>query len=328
MPRSPENLEELIKAFKAKDRRALAQAITIAESNRLEDQKKAAHLFDRLLFPKKSIRIAISGPPGVGKSTFINALGTLLIKRFAVAILPIDPSSDLRKGSILGDKTRMSNLTDLDRIYIRPSPSKGNLGGISLASFDVILLMEAFGFDFVIIETVGVGQSETIASLLCDHFIVLMQPGAGDQLQAMKKGILEKADFILVNKADGELLDLAKSTKSSLRSLNTFGHEKQPSVSVVSAQEQMGLEKFLQDLLKRHENLIKNDQLEVIRKKNRAEFFDYYFDQVVVNRIKDLPYIQNQRRQIVHEVENLSLSPQINQLTEDIYRSLLSGFQK
>jgi LAO/AO transport system kinase len=320
-----DNLEELIEAFKAQDRRALAQTITMVESNRFEDQQKAAILLARLLSPKKSIRIAISGPPGVGKSTFINALGTLLIKKFAVAILPIDPSSDLNKGSILGDKTRMGDLVDLDRIYIRPSPSQGNLGGISIASFDVILLMEAFGFDFVIIETVGVGQSETIASLLADHFIVLMQPGAGDQLQAMKKGILEKADFVLVNKADGELLDLAKNTKSSLKSLNGFLHNKQPVVSIVSAQEKTGLEKFLTDLLERHENLVKNGRLDTIRKKNREQFFDYYFDQVLARRIKDLPYVNNQRREIMKDYQETSLSSPINQLIENICQALLDS---
>ncbi len=197
------DISELIKRFNAGDRYALAKAITIIES-RAEDAKVAQKrlLFEIAPSKKETLRLAISGPPGVGKSTFINALGKKLMKKeVSVAILPIDPSSDLNMGSIMGDKTRMKDLVTSDKIYIRPSPSKGSLGGVTRTTADVIFLVEAFGFDFIIIETLGVGQAESVARWLSDHFVVLAQPGSGDQIQAMKMGILEKADFILVNKA-------------------------------------------------------------------------------------------------------------------------------
>src|SRR5262249_53932369 len=160
----------------------------------------------------------------VGKSTFINAVGQKLIGQgFKLAVLPIDPSSVMSFGSILGDKVRMGELAQRDEAYIRPSPSRGVLGGVSLYTRDVMVVVESFGFNFVIIETVGVGQSETLAKLLSDHFVVLMQPGAGDVFQAMKKGIVELADIILVNKADGEQESLAKKTKDSLKALSMPG---------------------------------------------------------------------------------------------------------
>jgi LAO/AO transport system kinase len=190
------------------DRRALARAITLAESTR-EDHREAA---ERLLesvgagASEKSVRLGISGAPGVGKSTFIEAFGLGVIERgHKVAVLAVDPSSKRGGGSLLGDKTRMADLARNARGFIRPSPAGTTLGGVARRTREAILLAEAAGFDVVIVETVGVGQSETAVADMVDMFLLLLAPGAGDDLQGLKKGIVELADLILVNKADGDL---------------------------------------------------------------------------------------------------------------------------
>lgn len=188
----------------ARERRSLAKAITLIESNRADHQARAAALLHALL-PRtgQSLRIGISGAPGVGKSTFIEALGLLAIERgHRVAVLAVDPSSSLSGGSILGDKTRMPRLSTHPHAFVRPSPNAGSLGGVAARSREALFLCEAAGFDVVIVETVGVGQSETAVAGMTDLFVLLQLPNAGDELQAMKKGVVELADLIVVNKAD------------------------------------------------------------------------------------------------------------------------------
>ena len=221
MGESAVDVPALVAALRRGDRRALARAITLVESTR-EDHRQAA---ERLLesvgagAAERSVRLGISGAPGVGKSTFIEAFGLAAIERgHKVAVLAVDPSSKRGGGSLLGDKTRMAELARDSRGFIRPSPAGTTLGGVARRTREAILLAEAAGFDVVIVETVGVGQSETAVADMVDMFLLLLAPGAGDELQGLKKGIVELADLILVNKADGDLQPAA------LRAVAEYGH--------------------------------------------------------------------------------------------------------
>jgi LAO/AO transport system kinase len=198
----------------AGDRRALARAITLVESNRPDHRDNAEKLLDRLLpATGRSIRLGISGPPGVGKSTFIEAFGQFTIEQGRrLAVLAIDPSSRVSGGSILGDKTRMAELSRRPEAFIRPSPAGQALGGVARRTREALLVCEAAGFDLVIIETVGVGQSETTVADLVDMFLLLLLPSGGDDLQGIKRGIMELADLVIVNKADGDLAAAAQRT--------------------------------------------------------------------------------------------------------------------
>jgi LAO/AO transport system kinase len=204
----------LADAVRAGDRRSLARAITLVESTRADHREKAAALLDELLpATGGATRVGISGAPGAGKSTFIEALGLDLVEAgHEVAVLAVDPSSTRGGGSILGDKTRMEQLSRSSHAYIRPSPSKGTLGGVARRTREAMLVCEAAGFDVVLVETVGVGQSEVAVAGMVDLFLLLLAPGAGDELQGVKRGIVELADLVVVNKADGALADLARHT--------------------------------------------------------------------------------------------------------------------
>jgi GTPase len=206
--------EDLAESVIAGDRRALARAITLIESTRPDHRAEAAALLDQLLpAAGKSIRLGISGAPGVGKSTFIEAFGLQVIGQgHRVAVLAVDPSSKIGGGSILGDKTRMAGLATAERAFIRPSPAGATLGGVARRTRESITAVEAAGFDVVVVETVGVGQSETAVADMVDMFVLMLQPAGGDDLQGMKRGIVELADLILVNKSDGELAAAAGRT--------------------------------------------------------------------------------------------------------------------
>ncbi len=206
--------ELLAQKIKDGDRFALSRAITLAESNRLDDLSSAHQIISLLPTSNTSKRIAITGIPGVGKSTFIESLGKYILQQGEkVAILAIDPSSSLSKGSILGDKTRMEDLSRENNAYIRPSASNGSLGGITSRTYEAILLCEAAGFENILIETVGVGQSETLVNEISDLFLFLQLPGSGDDLQGIKRGIMEMADLIFVNKSDSFQEKLVKDAK-------------------------------------------------------------------------------------------------------------------
>ena len=229
------------------DRAALARAITLIESTRADHQREAQELLTSLL-PQtgKSIRIGITGVPGVGKSTFIESFGMYVIERgHKVAVLAIDPSSSRTGGSILGDKTRMGELAQHESAYIRPSPTSGSLGGVARRTREAMLLCEAAGYDVIIIETVGVGQSEIEVADMVDMFILLLLPGSGDELQGIKKGIVELADMIVVNKADGDLAAQAKRVRAdysaALRMLHPSSAHWQPKAITCSALERKGI---------------------------------------------------------------------------------------
>src|SRR6058998_3178255 len=213
-PSAPSRPEALAADVRAGSRRALAKAITLVESTRADHQRAAQRLLE-LVLPDtgRAARVGVSGVPGVGKSTFIEAFGLHLIGRGKkVAVLAVDPSSALSGGSILGDKTRMPRLAAAPEAFIRPSPSGGTLGGVARRTREALLVCEAAGFDVVLVETVGVGQSEVAVAGMVDLFVLLLGPGAGDELQGVKRGIVELAALIVVNKADGDLLDLARHT--------------------------------------------------------------------------------------------------------------------
>ncbi len=234
-------------AVRSGDRRALAKAITLVESQRASDRSAAQALLEDVLpYTGKSIRIGITGVPGVGKSTFIEALGRHVIDQgHRLAVLAVDPSSPIAGGSILGDKTRMETLSRLDDAFIRPSPAGRALGGVAFKTRESLLLCEAAGFDVILVETVGVGQSEHQVARMVDFFLLLMLPGGGDELQGIKKGILELADTILVNKADGSSAALARTTQQHYRgAMSLLSHTEfwQPKVMTCSALEGMGIE--------------------------------------------------------------------------------------
>lgn len=224
MPRPLRSVDEYVTGIRAGDRVMLGQAITLVESVRPEHQALAQAVIARLLeYPapdagQNSLRAAITGAPGVGKSTFIETLGVYLVGQGKkVAVLAVDPSSAISGGSILGDKTRMEQLSVSDQAFIRPSPSGDSLGGVARKTRETILLVEAAGFDTVLIETVGVGQSETAVHRMTDIFLLLLLPGAGDELQGIKRGIVEMADILAVNKADGDRVQLASQARAFYR---------------------------------------------------------------------------------------------------------------
>ena len=221
------NLVEIVGKIKKGDRRALSRAITLAESTRKDHQEYSKRILQRLSDkPKNSLKIGLTGTPGVGKSTFIETLGLQLIQDGKkVAVLAIDPSSAKTGGSILGDKTRMELLSKEPNAFIRPSPNRGSLGGVAKRTREVITLCEAAGYEIILVETVGVGQSETMVSEMTDVFCLLLAPAGGDELQGVKRGIMEMSDIILINKSDGDLEPLAKRTSAQYQSaLKLFRH--------------------------------------------------------------------------------------------------------
>ncbi len=219
MTERPRDPSPLAPGIRAGDRAVLARAITLIESKRADHRNQAHQLVQELLpLTGKAVRLGITGAPGAGKSTTIDALGSYLTaKGHKVAVLAVDPSSTRTGGSILGDKTRMPKLASDPHAFIRPSPSSGTLGGVAAKTRETMLLCEAAGYDVVMVETVGVGQSETTVADMTDFFLVLMVAGAGDELQGLKKGIVELADMIAVNKADGDNIERAKVAAAEYR---------------------------------------------------------------------------------------------------------------
>jgi len=243
------DIAQLAEKIVATDRRALARAITLVESSRSDHRQQAASLIEQLRpTGRQALRIGLSGTPGVGKSTFIESFGMMLVESgLRVAVLAVDPSSARSGGSILGDKTRMERLSRHPGAFIRPSPSQTHLGGVARRTREAVALCEAAGFDVVLIETVGVGQSETVVAEMSDLFVLLLAPAGGDELQGVKRGIMEMADLILVNKADGDLKPAATRTQAdyagALRLLRKRPQDPQgfPKAICVSALQENGL---------------------------------------------------------------------------------------
>lgn len=257
------DVDSFVKAILDQNRTVLSKAITLVESSLPAHQKIAQEIIEQCLpHSGNSIRLGITGVPGVGKSTFIESLGKFLTnKGKKLAVLAIDPSSERTKGSILGDKTRMEELSVDANAYIRPSPSAGTLGGVARKTKEIIVLCEAAGFDTIIVETVGVGQSETAVHSMVDFFLLLMLAGAGDELQGIKRGIMEMADAIVINKADGDNLQKAKMAKREYaNALHLFPPADSgwtPMVETCSARDKSGIE-GVWDLIKQYQMLTKD----------------------------------------------------------------------
>jgi LAO/AO transport system kinase len=264
-----------VEGVRAGERAMLARTITLIESEHPKHESLAQEVLTRLLpHTGGALRVGISGVPGVGKSTFIDALGMHLVglgKR--VAVLAIDPSSTVSGGSILGDKTRMARLSRESLAYIRPSPSSGTLGGVARKTRETLLLCEAAGFDVVLVETVGVGQSETVVADMVDFYLVLMLSGAGDELQGIKRGILEVADMIAINKADGDNVVRAERARSEYRAaLHLMRPGAEPEVTTCSALENNGIERVWSSIEKRLEALRASGALEKRRSVQQVQW--------------------------------------------------------
>lgn len=273
--------DELVKRIEDSDLVGLSKGITLVESSLKADRLQAEELLNRLL-PKtgKSTRIGITGVPGVGKSTFIEIFGEYLINEHhkKVAVLAIDPSSQQTKGSILGDKTRMEKLAANPNAFIRPSASGKSLGGVANKTRESLLLCEAAGYDVTIIETVGVGQSETIVKNMTDFFLLLMLPGAGDELQGIKRGIMEMADLLAINKTDGDNVqkaNLAKSAyKNALHLMPPHKYGWIPKVTTCSSLEGIGIENIWSVINNYYDSLTKANHIQEIRKQQKEEWLN------------------------------------------------------
>jgi len=250
-----DDVDDLTARVRAGERRALARAITLLESSRDDRAELGQRVLEALVpYTGGAVRVGITGPPGVGKSTFIEALGLHLVasgKR--VAVLAVDPTSPVSGGSILGDKTRMEELAQCDRAFIRPTPSGGSLGGVAHRTREAMLACEAAGYDIVIVETVGIGQSEVAVAAMVDFFLVLLLPGGGDELQGIKKGVIELADAVVVNKADGDTATVAEITRSeyagALSLVRAASSAWQPVALAASAIERRGIDRVWETVL-------------------------------------------------------------------------------
>jgi LAO/AO transport system kinase len=267
--------EEYRDAIRAGDRRAVARAITLLESTRADHAALGQEILELLVpYTGQAVRVGITGPPGVGKSTFIESLGLHLIDAgLRVSVLAVDPSSPVTGGSILGDKTRMERLAQREEAFIRPSPSSGSLGGVAHRTREAMLVVEAAGHDVVLVETVGIGQSEITVASMVDFFCVLLQPGAGDGLQGIKKGVLELADALVVTKADGDQAVLAERTRrdheQALMLLRHASPHWVPRVLAVSALQGVGISEVWEIVIEHRGVLEACGDLEA-RRRNQA----------------------------------------------------------
>lgn len=281
----------------ARDRAMLSRAITLTESSLARHRDFAQTVLQNLL-PRtgKAIRLGISGVPGVGKSTFIEALGKLLLEKgHRVAVLAVDPSSQRSGGSILGDKTRMASLSMHPSAYVRPSPTGGHLGGVTRVTRESLLLCEAAGFDVILIETVGVGQSETAVAQMVDCYLVLMLPGAGDELQGIKKGVLEIADIIAVNKADGKTMQDAQQARASYQralSIIQASRSWQPQSVTCSAITGDGLEAVWQLVRDQRRQLIDTGEFVAMREQQNISWMWSIVDQLVMSSLHHEPQLK------------------------------------
>ena len=317
----------LANALRNGDRQALARAITLLESTRSDHRRSAVELLSCLTpLEDKSIRLGISGVPGVGKSTFIESFGSHLIELgHRVAVLTIDPTSALSGGSILGDKTRMTGLSRHPNAYIRPSPTKGALGGVARRTRESILVCEAAGFDVVVVETVGVGQSEISVSNMTDMFILLLLPGGGDELQGIKRGIMELADLVLVNKADGALEEVAGQTcmqyANALRLIQPRSNSWKVPVAACSALENKGIALVGQHVTAYRDTMLQNGELQERRsKQSRQWLWDETIDGVV-DSLRNDPGM----KQRVSELEKAVMAGDI--LACEAAQELVRGFR-
>ena len=310
-----DGVDELAAAVRRRDRAALPRAITLVESTRPDHREQAQQLLLALMPDAGSAHhVGITGVPGVGKSTTIEALGMYLIERgHRVAVLAVDPSSTRTGGSILGDKTRMPRLAAHADAYIRPSPTSGTLGGVAKATRETIVLLEAAGFDVILVETVGVGQSEVAVANMVDTFVFLTLARTGDQLQGIKKGVLELADIVVVNKADGEHLREARKAARDLSGAIRLIYPREtlwrPPVLTMSALEGTGLEE-LWETVERHQKVL--SEAGEFEARRRAQQVDWTWQMVrdtVLDRMLSNPAVRKARAEVERQVLAGELTP-------------------
>lgn len=316
------------------DRTILSMAITLIESNLLDHRLLAQEIIEKCLpYSGNSIRIGITGVPGVGKSTFIEAFGTLITKQQnrKLAVLAIDPSSQRTKGSILGDKTRMEKLTNDELAFIRPSPSAGSLGGVAQKTRESIILCEAAGYEVILVETVGVGQSETAVHGMVDFFLLLMLAGAGDELQGIKRGIMEMADAIFINKADGDNKKKAElARREYANALHLFPPTESgwiPQTETCSAYTGDGIDKVWKTIKEYLESMKANGYFHKKRNEQKLFILQDSIEQRLQQNFKQNPQIQN----LLYQIENRILNDEISsykgaeKLLETYFKSLEIG---
>jgi LAO/AO transport system kinase len=306
---------ELAQGIRAGDRAMLARAITLIESKRA-DHRKQAHLLVQELLPAtgKAVRLGITGAPGAGKSTTIDVLGTTLTGAgHKVAVLAVDPSSTRTGGSILGDKTRMARLAVDPNAFIRPSPSSGTLGGVAAKTRETMLLCEAAGYDVLIVETVGVGQSETTVADMTDFFLVLMVAGAGDELQGLKKGIVELADMIAVNKADGDNIGRARVAASDYRAaLNILAPRSpnwSPPVITYSALTGDGISLLWEQIVSHKEKMTASGELAARRREQQVKWMWSMLEERLTARLRSDPSVRGKLKAAEAAVAAGKLAP-------------------
>ena len=299
------------------NRLILSRTITLIESSLAGHQEMARTIIDKLLpYTGNAVRLGITGVPGAGKSTFIEALGTMLTQKgHRVAVLAIDPSSTRSGGSILGDKTRMEKLAVNDMAFIRPSPSGGTLGGVARKTRETMLLCEAAGYDVIIVETVGVGQSETTVASMVDFFLVLMISGGGDELQGIKKGVLEVADAIAINKADGDNISRAKLAKkeyeTALHLLTPVTPNWSPPVLTCSALEMTGIDEIWNTVIDYKQILTASGEMEIKRKDQALEWMNFLIKEGLEQWFKKDPHIKDLLPKIKQDVEYGKKAPTV-----------------
>jgi LAO/AO transport system kinase len=293
-------LSDYVSGVRACDRAVLGQAITLVESNARRDQLLAQQLLVELLpFTGQSQRVGITGVPGVGKSTFIEALGSnLTAAGRRVAVLAVDPTSGITGGSIMGDKTRMTRLSRDPSAFVRPSPSSGSLGGVTRKTRETMLVCEAAGFDVILVETVGVGQSETRVAEMVDFFLVLMLANAGDELQGIKRGIMELADMIAINKAEAEHASAARHAKreymAALRLMRGTHPEWKPPVLMVSSLHNQGLDLLWEKILEHRALLDRGSELQRKRSEQTRRWMWSMVDDRLLRALRDHPKVAAQ----------------------------------
>ncbi len=311
----PKDPDYYIQGILSKNKQVLAKTITLVESSLADQQGLAKTIVDRLLpYTGNAVRLGITGVPGVGKSAFIESLGTFLTQKdHHIAVLAVDPSSRRSGGSILADKTRMERLSVEEQAFIRPSPSGGTLGGVARKTRETMLICEAFGFGVIIVETVGVGQSETTVASMVDFFLVLMLAGAGDELQGIKKGVLELADAVAINKADGDNIDKAKLAQreyeNALHFLNPTSPNWTPPVLTCSALAMTGIKEIWEMVLSHREKFSATGELEAKRKKQAVDWMWDLVEDGLKLRFNNHDKIKNQLPIMMNAVEKGTISP-------------------
>jgi LAO/AO transport system kinase len=305
----------LARGVRGGERAVIARAITLVESRRTDHQKAARRLVQELLpSTGNAVRVGITGAPGVGKSTTIDSLGTFLTaKGNKVAVLAVDPSSARSGGSILADKTRMARLGSDPNAFVRPSPSSGTLGGVAAKTRESMLVCEAAGYDVVLVETIGTGQSETMVADMTDFFLVLMLPGAGDELQGLKKGVVEIADMIAINKADGDNVNRAKAAaaeyRAALHILNPRSPSWSPPVVTYSALSGQGIAELWASILDHRERMTKTGELEARRREQQVKWMWAMLEDRLFARLRSDPALKAKLPRIEAAVAEGRTSP-------------------